>query len=65
MVDEQKVVRDRQIEEHARAKYVVEKEKRRELDRLRGLEQDLQDEKTNHKAAEREKKERTLASYKE
>jgi hypothetical protein len=27
--------------------------------------QDLQDEKTNKKVAEREKKERTLASYKE
>ena len=58
-------MRDKQIEEHARAKYLVEKEKRRELDRLRGIEQELQDEKANHKAAEREKKERTLASYKE
>jgi hypothetical protein len=65
MMEEEKVVRDKQIEEHARAKYLVDKEKRRELDRLRGIEQELQDEKANKKAAEREKKERTLASYKE
>ena len=65
MMEEERVVRDRQIEEHAYAKYLMEKKKRRELDRLRGNEQELQGEKANHKAAEREKKKRTLASYKE
>ena len=35
MMEEEKVVRDKQIEEHAPFKYLV---KRRELDRLRGIE---------------------------
>ena len=34
MMEEEKVVRDKQIEEHAQFKYQV---KRRELDRLRGI----------------------------
>ena len=34
MMEEEKVVRDKQIEEHAPLKYQV---KRRELDRLRGI----------------------------
>ena len=65
MMEAEKLVRDKQIEEHARAKYLVQMEKRRELNMLRGIEQELQNEKANHKAAKREKKERTLASYKD
>ena len=65
MLEEQKLVRDRQIDEHNRLKYQAEKEKKRDAEKLKSMFQDLQDEKTNKKVAEREKKERTLASYKE
>jgi len=42
MMEEENLVRDKQIEGQARAKYLVKKEKRRELDRLRVIEQQLQ-----------------------
>jgi hypothetical protein len=41
MMEEEKLVRDKQIEGHARAKYLVKKEKRRDLHRLRVIEQQL------------------------
>ena len=37
MIEEQKIVRDKQIEDHNRAKYVAEKEKRKEAERLKGI----------------------------
>ena len=40
-MEEGKVVKGKQIEKHVRAKYLVEKEDRRGLDRLRGIEQEL------------------------
>lgn len=37
MLEEQKLVRDKQIEEHNRAKYIADKEKRKEAERLKGI----------------------------
>ena len=37
MLEEQKLVRDKQIEEHNRVKYFAEKEKKKEADRLKGI----------------------------
>jgi hypothetical protein len=58
-------VRDRQIEEHNRAKNQAEREKRRDGEQLKSLFQTHLDDKANVKAADKEKKERTLAGYKE
>jgi hypothetical protein len=37
MIEEQKIVRDRQIEEHERAKYFAEKEKKRDAEKLKSI----------------------------
>ena len=37
MLEEQKRVRDRQIEEHNRAKYMAEKEKRKDAEKLKSM----------------------------
>ena len=37
LLEEQKLVRDRQIEEHNRAKYMAEKEKKRDADKLKSM----------------------------
>lgn len=37
MIEEQKIVRDRQIEEHERAKYMAEKEKKRDAEKLKSM----------------------------
>lgn len=63
MVEEQKLVRDRQIEEHNLAKHLERKQKREDNERLKQIQNELQIEKMIEKEKQREKKEKTLNVY--
>jgi hypothetical protein len=64
-IEEQRIIRERQIEEHEREKHRERKQKREEGERLRRVEEEVKEEKVKGKEIEKEKKEKTLQRYQE
>lgn len=63
LVQEQKLVRDKQIEEHNLMKHLERNQKREDNERLKQIEQEVMMQKMLDKQKMREKKEKTLNVY--
>lgn len=63
LIEEQRIIRDRQIAEHDRVKHQARREKREDGERLRLLQQDLSSQKNMEKEKKKEFKDKIMNDY--